>query len=422
MLYKENIYYYSWNAIVAASAIYIGLYIPLNLVLDLGDYTTFTILYSISSAVFIADVFVDIFRFNNQVRNQNPFEPRATHGRFLPWFAIDIIAALPYLILFGGGAPIQLLKLVKLLKVGRFMHQISQQEVRLSQSLTISFFFFWLVHIAHWIACGWLGITDYNSQLDISTNYIQALYWTVTTLTTVGYGDILPQTNLQMSYAMLVQLIGFGAFGYLIGNMVTLLSKKDPSTTQYLKNIENLSGALQIRDLNRDLQKRILNYYNYLRKEKVGYDESLFLDGLPTLLKTEAELELKKNFIVGIPIFKNASVDFVTRIAIRLELVIITPGEILMRQGEGGNEMYFIISGMLDVIRDGKQIFLLKEGEFFGEMALVANKPRTATVKARSFCNLYRLERETFEQIISDFPEIVEQITEKAKSRGMPPD
>lgn len=422
MLYKENIYYYSWNVIVAISAVFIGIYIPLNLVIELSEYTTFTILYSLASIVFIADVFVNIFRFNQQVRNKNPFEPKATHGKFLPWFAVDVIAALPYMILFGGGAPIQLLKLVKLIKVGRFMHKISQQEVRLSQNLTILFFFFWLVHMAHWLSCGWLGLTEINPEFDISTNYIRGLYWTVTTLTTVGYGDILPQTNGQMVYAMFVQLIGFAAFGYLIGNVVTLLSKRDPSTAQYLKNIENLSAALQIRDMNRDLQKRILNYYNYLRKEKVGYDESLFLDGLPTTLKTEAELELKRNFIVGIPIFKNASLEFVTRIAIKLELVIITPGEILMRQDDEGNEMYFIISGMLDVIRNGNPIFLLKEGDFFGEMALVANLPRTATVKARSFCNLYRLDRSTFEKIISDFPEIAEQIKEKAKSRKMPPD
>ena len=96
MLYKENLYYYSWNFIVAISAIYIGIYIPLNLVIDLGGFTTLTILYSLSSIVFIADVFVDIIRFKRQVRNKNPFEPKATHSKFLPWFVLDVIAALPF--------------------------------------------------------------------------------------------------------------------------------------------------------------------------------------------------------------------------------------------------------------------------------------------------------------------------------------
>ena len=258
MLYKETLYYYSWNVLVAACAIFVGIYIPLNLVIDLSDFTVFTIFYWLASFIFIVDSFVELFRFKRLVRSNNPFEPKATVAKFLPWLGLDLIAALPVMILFPSSI-FQLLKLVKLFKVGRFMAQISQQEVRLSQVLTIGFFFFWLVHIAHWVACGWLALIEVDPDLGISTNYIRALYWTVTTLTTVGYGDILPQTNVQMIYAMFIQLVGFAAFGYLIGDVVTLLSKKGPSTKQYLSNIESLAGALQIREINKDLQKRILN-------------------------------------------------------------------------------------------------------------------------------------------------------------------
>ena len=144
---------------MAISAVFIGVYIPVNLVLDLAEFTSLTILYSISSIVFIADVFVDIIRFKRQVRNRNPFEPKATHSRFLPWFALDVVAALPYMILFGGSA-FQLIKLIKLVKVGRFMSQISQQEVTLTNRLALIFFFFWLIHLAHWITCGWLAVWD----------------------------------------------------------------------------------------------------------------------------------------------------------------------------------------------------------------------------------------------------------------------
>lgn len=403
---------------MAVAAIFTGIYIPLNLVFDLSGYTWLNISFGFSSFIFIADVFIEIFRFNYHVRSNNPFEQKATAGKFLPWFVLDIIAAFPYIVLFGPG-PLQLIKLIKLIKVGRFINHISVQEIRLTQMLTIFVFFFWLVHLAHWIACGWLSIIDLDPDLDVSSNYIRGLYWTLTTLTTVGYGDILPQSNIQMVYAMFVQLVGFAAFGYLIGDVVSILSKRDPATAQYRKNIENLSAALQIRDLNRDLQKRILNYYNYLRKEKVGYDESSFLQGLPATLKTEAELELKKNFIVGIPLFKNAGIDFVSRIAIKLELVIVTPGEVLITQGEAGDVMFFIISGMLDVIQDGKEIYLLREGDFFGEMALFSNNPRNASVKARTFCNLYKLERKVFDTIVTAYPEVVGQIEQTARARGL---
>ena len=155
-----------------------------------------------------------------------------------------------------------------------------------------------------------------------------------------------------------------------------------------------------------------------MRVEKVGYHESAFLEGLPSSLKREAELDLKKKFIIGIPIFRNAGIDFITQIAIKLELLVATPGEVLINKGEPGNEMYFIVSGTLIVERKENDMVSFSDGDFIGEISLFSNKPRSANVVAKTYCNLYKLDRSTFEKVISDFPEVAKEIKEKAQSRG----
>ena len=88
--------------------------------------------------------------------------------------------------------------------------------------MRLGFLVYWISIFAHWTACGWITIGGGNPDVDNLTRYIRAIYWSVTTLTTIGYGDITPQNNLQTIYTMFIMLVGAGAYGYLVANIESL--------------------------------------------------------------------------------------------------------------------------------------------------------------------------------------------------------
>ena len=104
------------------------------------------------------------------------------------------------------------------------------------------------------------------------------------------------------------------------------------------------------------------------------------------------ELELLR----AIPIFSPLSPPVLEGLAARLERVRVSPGEEIVRQGDHGDRFYVVASGEVEVTVDGRPQGTLGPGEHFGEIALLRDVPRTATVTARTDVELFALEREDF--------------------------
>ena len=78
----------------------------------------------------------------------------------------------------------------------------------------------------------------------------------------------------------------------------------------------------------------------------------------------------------------------------------LLPEQTLFNQGDDGNKAYLINQGILDVIVDEKRVGYMSEGEFFGELALILNQKRSATIVARNACELIVIDKEIFNQLI----------------------
>jgi voltage-gated potassium channel len=274
--------------------------------------------------------------------------------------------------------------------------------------------------IVHLAACGWIAIGSGSAEPapDRLTEYVRAVYWTLTTLCTVGYGDIVPKTNLQMIYAATIQLAGVGVFGYIMSNVASVLSRQDAAREHHMEGMDRIETFMSTHHVPADLRRRVRDYFHYLWNEKRGYVDRSLLEDLPAKLQSDLFLFMNREILAKVPFLKRACTELVEDLMRELEPRVAVPGERIFRQGDPGDALYFIQSGAVEVLGAGREVIAtLSDGAFFGEMALVSDQPRSATVRSVAYCDLCLLSREAFDRVVRAYPEFREHLTEVARAR-----
>jgi CRP/FNR family transcriptional regulator, cyclic AMP receptor protein len=116
--------------------------------------------------------------------------------------------------------------------------------------------------------------------------------------------------------------------------------------------------------------------------------------------------DVKTKLISGVPLFAQCSKAELQEIAAIADEIDIAEGKELTREGSPGREFFVIIEGTASVAQDGDQINELGPGDFFGEVALVKDTPRTATVTATSPVRALVITRQNFKRLIEQQPDI----------------
>jgi voltage-gated potassium channel len=189
-----------------------------------------------------------------------------------------------------------------------------------------------------------------------------AVWWAVVTLSTVGYGDIVPQTALGKIIGSVAAITGFGMFALPAGILAS------------------------------------------------GFTEEI------RRLKDMANWQM----VVKVPIFSDLDFGAVADISKLLHIRRFRKHEVIFREGTEGDAMYFILEGTI-LIRKKDQNIYLKEGDFFGEISLIKKIPRTATVISKTRSELLELTRYDFQNFIRRQPALLKKIEEKAFIRHMEP-
>lgn len=305
-----------------------------------------------------------------------------------------------------------LFPLLKLLKIRRIFDEL-QESLNFNPNVRrLIALGFWFIIGVNFISLGWCMIGASEEERSFFDQYIRAVYWCLTTIATIGYGDYSPDkdSNLQIIYTIIVQIIGVGVFGYIIGNISLMIANIDMARAEFMKKLESVNVSMQAKNLPADLQNKVRNYYYYLWETRRGIDTKNMFEELPHTLTIEISLYLNKDIITKVPIFKEANEIFIREIVQILEPVVYLPDDYIITQGEYGDCMYFLSSGEVEIIKDKQVIAQLGAGSPFGETALLKDEKRTASVRAKTYCDLYRLSKENFDKLRVKYPEFDEQV------------
>ncbi len=132
-------------------------------------------------------------------------------------------------------------------------------------------------------------------------------------------------------------------------------------------------------------------------------------------------LQTVHQMLNAVPFLKTLRQDDIEELALNLNLRHFMAGETIIRQGEPGKLFHLVFKGKVDVVRKKlfgtKKLASLSRGEFFGEIALIENVPRTATVVGAEDGEMFTLSRESFEKVLLKDPAIATVIRQIAETR-----
>ncbi|XP_058616083.1 potassium/sodium hyperpolarization-activated cyclic nucleotide-gated channel 2 isoform X3 [Onychostoma macrolepis] len=152
-----------------------------------------------------------------------------------------------------------------------------------------------------------------------------------------------------------------------------------------------------------DFRQKIHDYYEHRYQGKM-FDEESILEELNEPLREEIVNFNCRKLVASMPLFANADPNFVTAMLTKLRFEVFQPGDYIVREGTIGKKMYFIQHGVVSILTKGNIGMKLSDGSYFGEICLLTRGRRTASVRADTYCRLYSLSVDNFNEVLEEYP------------------
>ncbi|XP_065515981.1 potassium/sodium hyperpolarization-activated cyclic nucleotide-gated channel 3 [Lathamus discolor] len=399
----------------------------------------------LSDTFFLADLVLN-FRTGIVVEDNTEIilDPHTIKMKYLKsWFLVDFISSIPvdYIFLIVDLETqvdsdvyktaralrivrftkiLSLLRLLRLSRLIRYIHQweeIFHMTYDLASAVVRIFNLIgMMLLLCHWDGCLQFLVPmlqDFPEDCWVSINhmvndswgkqYSHALFKAMSHMLCIGYGQQAPEGMTDVWLTMLSMIVGATCYAMFIGHATALIQSLDSSRRQYQEKYKQVEQYMSFHKLPGDTRQRIHEYYEHRYQGKM-FDEENILGELSEPLKEEIINFNCRNLVANMPLFANADPNFVTAMLTKLRFEVFQPGDFIIREGTVGKKMYFIQHGVVSILTKGNKETKLSDGSYFGEICLLTRGRRTASVRADTYCRLYSLSVDNFNEVLEEYP------------------
>lgn len=271
--------------------------------------------------------------------------------------------------------------------------------------------------IGHWSGClqflvpmlqgfpnnSWVAINELQEAHWVE-QYSWALFKAMSHMLCIGYGRFPPQSLTDMWLTMLSMISGATCYAMFLAHATNLIQSLDSSRRQYREKVKQVEEYMAYRKLPREMRSRITEYFEHRFQGKF-FDEDQILGELSEKLKEDVINYNCRSLVAAVPFFTNAEPEFVSSVVTKLNYEVFQPGDIIIKEGTIGTKMYFIQEGIVDIVMSSGEVATsLSDGSYFGEICLLTNARRVASVRAETYCNLFSLSVNEFNAVLDMYP------------------
>ena len=257
----------------------------------------------------------------------------------------------------------------------------------------------------------------------LNRQYLFSFYWSTLTLTTIGE---LPGPVTDWEYFFVIGdfMVGVIVFATIVGMVSAIISNTNLRRLEFQRKLDNIKHYMRYRSVGKNLQLRVIKWFDYLWTNRHTFEEEEVLQTLPDKLRAEISIHVHFDTLRRVKIFEECEAALLEELVLKLKPQVYSPGDYVCRKGDIGKEMYIVKQGILEVLTDdGKILTILTDGGHFGEISILnlsgCGNRRTAHVRSVGFSELFSLSKTDLLEAIVEYPEAREALERRGRETLM---